>query len=47
MDVFLLAICTCLSCFIIARILFQFMNDRYQKTFQSKHIYYLLLKLRT
>lgn len=42
MDVFLLAICTCLSCFIIARILFQFMNDRYQKTFQSKHIYYLL-----
>lgn len=42
MDDLLLAICTCLSCFIVAMILFQFMNDRYNKTYQSKGIYYLI-----
>lgn len=40
MDDLLLAICTCLSCFIVATILFQFMNDRYNKTFHNKRVYY-------
>ena len=42
MDDLLLAICTCLSCFIVATILFQFMNDRYNKTFHNKYIYYFV-----
>lgn len=40
MDDLLLAICTCLSCFIVATILFQFMNDRYNRTFHNKYVYY-------
>ncbi|MDE6626449.1 MAG: GHKL domain-containing protein [Lachnospiraceae bacterium] len=40
MDDLLLAICTCLSCFIVATILFQFMNDRYNKIFHNKYVYY-------
>lgn len=42
MDDLLLALCTCLSCFIVAAILFQFMNDRYNKTFHNKYVYYLV-----
>ena len=42
MDDLLLAICTCLSCFIVATILFQFMNDRYNRTFHNKYIYYFV-----
>lgn len=42
MDNLLLAICTCLSCFIVATILFQFMNDRYNKVFRNKFVYYLV-----
>ena len=42
MDNLLLAICTCLSCFIAATILFQFMNDRYNKTFHNKYVYYFV-----
>lgn len=42
MDDLLLAICTGLSCFIVATILFQFMNDRYNRTFHSKCAYYLV-----
>lgn len=42
MDGLLLSICSCLSCFIIVTILFQFMNDRYNKSFQNKSLYYLL-----
>ncbi|MDE6432677.1 MAG: ATP-binding protein [Lachnospiraceae bacterium] len=42
MDDLLLAICTCLSCFIVATILFQFMNDRYNKTFHNKYVYYYI-----
>ena len=38
MDDLLLSICTCLSCFIVATILFQFMNDRYNKTFHNKYL---------
>lgn len=41
MDDLLLAACTCLSCFIVAAILFQFMNDRYRLTFQNKSVYYI------
>ena len=40
MDNFLLAVCTCLSCFIVATILFQFMNDRYNRTFHNQYVYY-------
>lgn len=42
MDDLLLALCTCLSCFIVAAILFQFMNDRYNKTFHNKYVYYFV-----
>ncbi len=42
MDDLLLPICTCLSCFIVATILFQFMNDRYNKTFHNKQLYYFI-----
>lgn len=42
MDDLLLAICTCLSCFIVIAILFQFMNDRYNKTFHNKYTYYFV-----
>lgn len=42
MDNLLLPICTCLSCFIVAAILFQFMNDRYNKTFHNKYVYYFV-----
>ena len=42
MDDLLLSICTCLSCFIVATILFQFMNDRYNKTFHNKYVYYFV-----
>lgn len=42
MDDLLLAICTCLSCFIVVTILFQFMNDRYNKTFHNKYVYYFV-----
>ncbi len=42
MDDLLLAVSTCLSCFIVASILFQFMNDRYNKAYQNKGIYYLI-----
>ncbi|KAI4447694.1 hypothetical protein C823_002213 [Eubacterium plexicaudatum ASF492] len=42
MDDILLALCTCLSCFIVAAILFQFMNDRYNKTFHNKYVYYFV-----
>lgn len=41
MNNVLLEICTCLSCFIVATILFQFMNDRYNRTFRNKYVYYL------
>ncbi len=41
MDDLLLAVCTCLSCFIIVTILFRFMNDRYNRTFHNKYVYYL------
>lgn len=40
MSDLLFGICSCLSCFIIARILFQYMNDRYNKTFQNNRVYY-------
>lgn len=42
MDDLLLAICTCLSCYIVATILFQFMNDRYNRTFHNKYVYYFV-----
>ena len=35
MDKILLAICNGLSCFIICTILFQFMNERYKKSYSS------------
>ena len=41
MNNFLLAVCTCLSNFIVATILFQFMNDSYNKTFHNKYVYCL------
>lgn len=41
MSDLLFGICSCLSCFIIARILFQYMNDRYNKTFQNNRVYYI------
>lgn len=42
MNDLLLVVSICLSCFIVTAILFQFMNDRYNKTYQSKGIYYLI-----
>lgn len=47
MDDLLLAICTCLSCFIVTTILFQFMNDRYNKTFPHPYAYYFVEILAT
>lgn len=41
MDDLLLVVSTCLSCFIVAAILFRFMNDRYNKVFQNKYVYYI------
>ena len=41
MDNLLLVVSTCLSCFIVAAILFRFMNDRYNKVFQNKYVYYI------
>lgn len=35
MDKILLAICNGLSCFIICTILFQFMNERYKKSYSN------------
>lgn len=42
MNDLLLVVCNCLSCFIVTAILFQFMNDRYNKTYQNKGIYFLI-----
>lgn len=39
MDKILLAICNGLSCFIICTILFQFMNERYKKSYSNKTLY--------
>lgn len=39
MDKILLAICNGLSCFIICTILFQFMNERYKKSYNNKTLY--------
>ncbi|MBR1391171.1 MAG: GHKL domain-containing protein [Lachnospiraceae bacterium] len=39
MDKIILVFCNGLSCFIITAILFQFMNDRYKKTFRKKYTY--------
>ena len=33
---------TLLSCLIVVHILLQFMNDKYEKVFRFKYIYYLL-----
>lgn len=39
MDKILLVICNGLSCFIICTILFQFMNERYKKSYSNKTLY--------
>lgn len=39
MDKILLAICNGLSCFIICTILFQFMNERYKKSYSNRTLY--------
>lgn len=39
MENMILVICTCLSCFIIVSILFQFMDERYNHVFKRKYIY--------
>ena len=39
MDKILLVICNGLSCFIICTILFQFMNERYKKSYSNRTLY--------
>lgn len=39
MDKILLVICKGLSCFIICTILFQFMNERYKKSYSNRTLY--------
>ncbi len=39
MEKILLALCSLLSCFIITYILFQFMDERYQRAYKNKRIY--------
>lgn len=39
MDKILLILCNGLSCFIISTILFQFMNEKYKRSFYKKYIY--------
>lgn len=38
MDKILLVICNGLSCFIICTILFQFLNERYKKSYSNKEL---------
>lgn len=40
MEKILLALCSLLSCFIITYILFQFMDERYQRAYKNKRIYF-------
>lgn len=42
MEKIILVFCSLVSCIIIVNILFQFMNDRYQKAYDSKFLYRLL-----
>ncbi|MCM1256317.1 MAG: GHKL domain-containing protein [Roseburia sp.] len=42
MDKIILVFCSLLSCIIIVNIMFQFMNDRYNKIFENMFIYKLL-----
>ena len=41
MEKFLIMFCAMLSCFIVAYIVFQFMDERYQRSYQKKFIYIL------
>lgn len=41
MDAVLMAACNIISCFVISRILFQFMNGRYERSIRNKYAYIL------